>query len=716
MVRKCFYLLMVMLMSVAVNVLSAENYHVPLTEVAKVLKTTSPGDTVFVKDGVYKDVVLKWAADADAENPVVVIAENKGQVMVGGNSQLKIYGKGLVVSSLVFREGQVSKGTVIEFRNGDNLAEQCRMTDCVVDTYTPARRDVSYSYVHLYGKNNRVDGCSFLGKKNLGVTLIVMLNYEGCIENGHVIENNYFGPRPVYGSNGAETIRVGTSQQCHRNSRTIIRKNFFDRCNGEVEVISIKSCENVIEDNVLYECQGVLALRHGDRNIASGNLFIGNGVRNTGGVRIVGEDQVVRNNKFFGLAGDRFFSALALMNAVPNSLPNRYVQVKRAMVEDNLFVDCTSIEFGTGNDFERTLAPCDIDFVKNVLINTSADSPFEAIAAVDGIRFKGNKALLSGSASLPKGFVRLKNKAVYDVPSYETLADGVGATWYSQPSASSEVSSEIIRVAETDDLAAIVESAPYGSVVELTGNEYYLERAMPVSVKMVIRAAEGVQPMIRFRGRSGDNMLTLHNGADLHVKGLHFCGALSPGRSLARGGISTAVDMIDPYSLFVENCVFSQYGESVFIPIKGLKGTFGEKVVIKGCTFDALSGDAINYASELEDKGRYNGDDLIIEDCRFNRILGIPVNVYRGGSDESTAGPYVYVRNCVFTDCCNKVRGSVIRIIGAQILDITGCQFIDSGRGGFSVRLDEAPWERVNLSDLKFENSGGVRANRKFDL
>ena len=715
MVRRLFLICMVLMCMASFDII-AKNQVVALEEVSGVLKKSSPGDTVFVRDGIYKDVILKWSADATSASPVVVMAENKGKVVIGGNSQLKIYGKGLVVSSLVFREGQVSKGTVIEFRNGDNLAEQCRMTDCVVDTYTPTRRDVSYSYVHLYGKNNRVDGCSFLGKKNLGVTLIVMLNYEGCIENGHVIENNYFGPRPVYGSNGAETIRVGTSQQCHRNSRTIIRKNFFDRCNGEVEVISIKSCENVIEDNVLYECQGVLALRHGDRNIASGNLFIGNGVRNTGGVRIVGEDQVVRNNKFFGLAGDRFFSALALMNAVPNSLPNRYVQVKRAMIEDNLFVDCTSIEFGTGNDFERTLAPCDIDFVKNVLINTSADSPFEAIAAVDGIRFKGNKALLSGSASLPKGFVRLKNKAVYDVPSYETLADGVGATWYSQPSASSEVSSEIIRVAETDDLAAIVESAPYGSVIELTGNEYYLERAMPVSVKMVIRAAEGVQPMIRFRGRSGDNMLTLHNGADLHVKGLHFCGALSPGRSLARGGISTAVDMIDPYSLFVENCVFSQYGESGFIPIKGLKGTFGEKVVIKGCTFDALSGDAINYASELEDKGRYNGDDLIIEDCRFNRILGIPVNVYRGGSDESTAGPYVYVRNCVFTDCCNKVRGSVIRIIGAQILDITGCQFIDSGRGGFSVRLDEAPWERVNLSDLKFENSGGVRANRKFDL
>ena len=716
MVRKILYVWVTLLMFIQIDHLSAGNHRVTLDEVSGVLRKAAPGDTVFVKDGNYRDMTLKWTADASADRPVVIMAEKRGGVVIGGNSQLKIYGRGLVVSSLVFRDGHVARGTVIEFRNGDILAEDCRMTDCVVDSYNPVRRDISYSYVHLYGKNNRVDHCSFLGKKNLGVTLIVMLNYEGCIENGHVIERNYFGPRPVYGSNGAETIRVGTSQQCHRNSRTIIRQNMFDRCNGEVEVISIKSCENVIEDNVLYECQGVLALRHGDRNVASGNLFIGNGVRNTGGVRIVGEDQIVKDNKFYGLAGDRFFSALALMNAVPNSLPNRYVQVKNARIEDNLFVDCSSIEFGTGNDFERTLAPVDIDFMKNVLINRSADSPFEAVADVDGIRFKGNKALLSDSVALPKGFSRLTDKTIFEISSYDSLAEGVGATWYKHPSASSEVSSELICVAATDDLAAVIENAPYGAVIELTGNEYYLERAMNVSVKMEIRAADGVEPIIRFKGRSADNMLTLHNGADLHVNGLHFCGALSAGRSLAKGGISTAVDMIEPYSLFVENCIFSQYGESGFIPIRGLKGTFGEKVIIRGCTFDSLSGNAINYASELEDKGRYNGDDLIIENCSFNRILGIPVNVYRGGSDESTAGPYVYVKGCTFTDCCNKVRGSVIRIIGAQILEIGGCEFVDSGRGGFAIRLDDAPWERVDLTDLKFDNSGGVRANRKFDL
>lgn len=92
------------------------------------------------------------------------------------------------------------------------------------------------------------------------------------------------------------------------------------------------------------------------------------------------------------------------------------------------------------------------------------------------------------------------------------------------------------------------------------------------------------------------------------------------------------------------------------------------------------------------------------------------MNVYRGGNDESTAGPYAYLRNCNFTDCCNKVRGVAVRIIGAQILEISDCEFIDSGKAGVSVRLDEAPWESISLSNLRFENSGGVMSNRKFDL
>lgn len=81
----------------------------------------------------------------------------------------------------------------------------------------------------------------------------------------------------------------------------------FHHCNGEVEVVSIKSSDNIIRNNVFLECRGILALRHGNRNLVEGNAFIGNGLPCTGGVRVVNEGHIIKGNLFYGLKGDRFF-------------------------------------------------------------------------------------------------------------------------------------------------------------------------------------------------------------------------------------------------------------------------------------------------------------------------------------------------------------------------------------------------------------------------
>ena len=644
MVKKLFILLPL------VAILSCGKGSLALKDVAAALEKATPGDTLVIRDGRYEDVTLKWKGHATKESPVVVRPETPGGVVLRGKSQLKIYGEGLTVSGLLLENCVAEKGTLVEFRSGDELAHGCRLTETVIKDCNPARRDISYSYVHLYGRENRVDHCSFLGKKNLGVTLIVMLNYPECDDNHHSIDHNHFGPRPVYGSNGAETIRIGTSQQCLQNSRSLVSENLFERCNGEVEVVSIKSSENRIEKNAFWECEGVLALRHGDRNVASENLFIGHGKRNTGGIRIVGEDQQVVGNTFSGLAGSRFFSALALMYGVPNSLPNRYMQVQRTRIEGNTFSQCRSIEFDTGKDFERTLAPIGTLWEDN----TVTDAPVEE-------------------------------------PSLESLREGRGASWYKETPAEKPAVREIV----------------------LKDSLYVLEESLVVDAPTLIRAEEGTCPEVIFAGRKSDNMITLRDGADLTVRGIRFSGRLTPGRSLAKGIISTAPDMIEPYRLTIEDCSFSDCGESGFVPVRGLKGTFAQEVTVRRCTFDSLSGDGINFAAETEDKGRYNADDILVEDCTFHRILGIPVQITRNGSDESTAGPYVTVRGCRFDDCCNKVRGSVLRIIGAQILDISDNSFSDSGRGGYSIRIDEAPWEKVTIKGNCFSNSGKTQSNNR---
>ena len=78
-----------------------------------------------------------------------------------------------------------------------------------------------------------------------------------------------------------------------------------ERCDGEIEIISSKSCENVYRNNTFRDSEGCLTLRHGNRCVVDGNFFLGNGSEGkpTGGVRVIGEEHVITNNYFDGTTG-----------------------------------------------------------------------------------------------------------------------------------------------------------------------------------------------------------------------------------------------------------------------------------------------------------------------------------------------------------------------------------------------------------------------------
>lgn len=708
MMKSLKYLLLTVAV-LAATTLPAREYRVAAGDVAATLREAKPGDRIVIEDGVYNDLTLKWLGRGTEKKPLRIEAQTPGGVVFTGTSTLRLAGEWVEVSGLCFRDGHAPSGSVIEFRNGREVANHCRLTECVVDGYNPARRDMAYSYILLYGRHNRVDHCTLTGKLNLGVTLIVMLNEERSQQNFHRIDHNWFGPRPVYGSNGAETIRVGTSQQAYSSSNTLIEENLFDRCNGEVEVVSIKSSDNTIRRNVFFESEGVLALRHGDRNTVEENLFVGHGKRNTGGIRVINAGHKVRRNTLVGIAGERFFSALALMDAVPNSLPNRYCQVEDVELTDNTFIDCSNIEFGTGKDLERTLAPERVLFARNTIVNAKADAPFIAVDRTDGFTFRDNRVALARPCEI-KGFENVQPQLPV-LPMETEMRAGKGASWYRPEVQAQSRSERVYTVHAGEDLPAVVEQAEAGSVVELAdaGGDYAIQRAMVVRVPLTIRGVKGGErPVVRFNGTRGDNMVTIADGGELHIEGIAFSGRLEDGKALAKAGISTARDMIRPYNLWVDNCAFYDFGEGGFFAVKGTQATFAGRVEIRNSIFRDLSGDAINYAAERDDKGRYNADDMVIENCSFYRILGLPINIYRGGSDESTAGPYVTIRRCNFEDCCNKERGSVMRLVGPQVLDIEGCNFSNSGRGGRSIRLDEATWEKVSISACNFWQAGAI--------
>ncbi|MGB4414338.1 MAG: chondroitinase-B domain-containing protein, partial [Paludibacter sp.] len=212
------------------------------------------GDTIVMQNGNWTNQAISLAANGNASNPIVLQAETEGSVILNGTSRLSIGGSYIVVSGLYFLNGTLSTGNaVVEFRNGVN-ANNCTLKNTAIVNYNPADNTVDSKWVSLYGLNNTVDHCSFENKNNSGTLLVVWL--QSGVTVNHVISNNYFGYRnanfDTNGNelNGQEIIRIGDSSTSMTTANVTVSGNFFEKCNGEIEVISNKSCGNLYTNNL----------------------------------------------------------------------------------------------------------------------------------------------------------------------------------------------------------------------------------------------------------------------------------------------------------------------------------------------------------------------------------------------------------------------------------------------------------------------------------
>lgn len=336
------------------------------------------GDTIVLKNGIWTNQAISLRADGTALSPVVMMAETPGKVILNGSSKLAFAGKFIYISGLYFKDGNLSGSDVISFRtSSSSLAENCRITNISIENYNPPLNTTDSKWVSLYGENNTVSNCTFINKANSGTLLVVWLK-AGTVPK-HVIENNYFGYRNANldgnGNelNGQEIIRIGDSSTSMQTANVKVTGNFFERCNGEIEIISNKSGGNYYFNNIFFECKGMLTLRHGNDCTVEGNYFIGNNVSNSGGVRIIGENHKVFNNYFENLTGTNYRSALCMVRGKENSVLNDYFQVKNAVVVFNTMVNCTqafSINYNSGSGY--TMPPVGSVIAHNHVYNTSS--------------------------------------------------------------------------------------------------------------------------------------------------------------------------------------------------------------------------------------------------------------------------------------------------------------------------------------------------------
>ena len=263
-----------------------------------------------------------------------------------------------------------------------------------------------------------------------------------------------------------------------------------------------------------------------------------------------------------------------------------------------------------------------------------------------------------------------------------------------------------------NSLAKAIQNASAGDVVELSSEgEYLVDNSIPISTYIRIQGAPGLKtkPVIRYNGTKGKTSLfTIMDGGIIELNGLAFDNEAFPGKAAANAAISPAPIMRGHYSAYIDHCEFYNFQESSFAPFKAQKTTYADTLVFTNCLFRDMSGDAISLAAEKDDAGKYSAEYVEVKNCVFYKVLGYAVDLYRGGSDESTTGPTLIVDHCVLEDVNNKERGSGMRLYGVQNATVQNTSFSNTGRGGASIRFDEASWDKISVTNCNIYNSGKV--------
>lgn len=661
-------------------------------EYQRVLRDVKPGDVIVLKDGVWRDFQILFEAEGRANQPITLTAQTPGGVVLSGQSNLRLAGSQLVVSNLVFRDGWSPTGEVVAFRRSkERRAVDSRVTGLVIDGYNKPDRATSDNWVALYGHDNRFDHNHLVGKNNVGTTLVVVRDEQQGLDNRHRIDHNYFGPRPNLGSNGGETLRVGTSADSLSASNTVVENNWFEGADGEVEIVSNKSGGNTYRGNVFHHSRGSMVLRHGDGNLVENNVFLGGGKPHTGGVRVINRNQTVRNNYMEGITGDGFTAALSMMHGVPDSPINRYHQVVGAVIENNTIIDARSLFLGAGMDAERSAPPIDSRFARNLIVNVDGRDPMRRLGDLSGVAFSDNVQardviLVRGANGLLVPETQQVAGASPDlvmIPRAET-----GVAWYPKDvqTVRLDQGAEIVVGPSEGALEAAVAAARPGDVLVLAPGRYAVERTLAVGAPLTVRGSGQGRVEIAF---SRPSLFEVAKGGSLKLAGLSVTGADAPdetGNAVIRVAPGSSAANFD---LVLEDVEVRDLTVNRGFNLIALgKGVMADRVLLRDVRVDNITGSVISAAAETDDRGTYNAELVQIEGGAFQRIAGSVVDLYRGGTDESTFGPRLVIRGASFERVGSAERSSIL-MRGVQHAELVDNTLTDSGAISFSHRVGE---------------------------
>ena len=362
------------------------------------LPRLNAGDVVQMNSGTYgainKTLESSISDDATAKNnPVLVYAVTPGGVVVNAPSKITLSGRGIILAGLDFN---ANSGILADYLVGTASGSRY-MTLSHLRFNGCAAGAIDGKWINIQGFYATIEYCTLTERPetihNTTVAFMPNLSEGGvAVPRLHKVRYCYFGPRYAVpqdtssdADNGFESLRIGVGAVQTYDMQVTVERNVFYRSiwrvdgvtAGEPEIISIKSKGNKILNNTILESQGGICFRSGNGSTVEGNFIFGGGYyatgtsialrtasANQGGIRVIGPDQIVRNNYIANVVGDGIRAALCVMSGESDYNPGDpangiintgfYQPADNAKIYNNTFISCKEMSLGLLSNDSQT--------------------------------------------------------------------------------------------------------------------------------------------------------------------------------------------------------------------------------------------------------------------------------------------------------------------------------------------------------------------------
>lgn len=362
------------------------------TDAALAAATAKPGNCVIAENGTYAALTIA------AEGVHLKARKRLGAGFTAGTI--------ILTGSNVTVEGFTFAGSA-----------NFRMADTVGSRITRSKFTSSAAeYVQLHGQKgdrNRVDHNEMGPKAQAGH--MIQIGKNPYTPTRTRVDHNYLHDL-ADGIQGGEALRVGGfgPPGDYFHAHTVFEYNLIVRCNGDQEVLSLKSSANVFRYNTVRASTGEINIRAGQANEIYGNFIFADGVKAAHGIRLSEDDHKIYNN-YVETVEDAFllFPGDEKPGNPPPGVPpsgpfTGHAQVRNALVAGNTFITTgRAVDFGGG-----VKPPADLTFVNNLV--HAAGLNIGNAATVTNPTYRGNLLFGGEPGVTGPGFLQADPKLVHE--------------------------------------------------------------------------------------------------------------------------------------------------------------------------------------------------------------------------------------------------------------------------------------------------------------